>query len=329
MCGITIYNGIPIRATHVWNNVLQLKDRGKEDGFGYIDITNNIVHKTTLSLDEINNSEISMARIGLKEKDKKNITLALNNLKLDMNKHTEFIAMHNRKASCGKVNTQNTHPFKISKDIFYMHNGTFDGYELIKNYAIIMEGAKFSSNTDSEFLAWLVESEIKKGIKLDKIFDKINAIFTSGFGVLVRIDKKNKQMIIFKDVDRTLYLYKSDDSNLLISEPINSLTIFNKCIRLDKGIIVIQDKEINHVLCVSKDITNKLRESFKLEARNYKCDNCKNENNTRNVGANKDYCLACITSDIDLKKKENETTFVTTSCSVSFTKDYSSYSMYR
>jgi len=311
MCGITIYQGIPIKIKEIWDTMLNIKNRGEEDGFGYIDITNNKIVKSIFSLEEIEKVKIDEKR-KFKHNEKEKAINRIKEIKNNMLSKTEFLVLHNRKASTGSVCLENTHPIKINKNIYYIHNGSISGFETLKKFIEIIDGNKFHTKTDSELLGWFVENEINKKTSIEEIYKKLTSIFIYGFGVLVRVDKKNKEITIFKDTDRTLYLYKCKGSNLIISEPINTLLTFNSCIRLDKGIILLKNNKINISLCDSKDITETLRQAFIKEVREFTCDNCKGKGNTRNTWDNKDYCLACITSGIDLKKKEKGTDTRTT-----------------
>ena len=112
-------------------------------------------------------------------------------------------------------------------------------------------------------------------------------------------------MIIFKDVSRTLYLYKIGESFLLVSEPLFDVKVFDYCYRLDNCIIKVSDAGIDIIDGTYKDVTETLLKYLNREKSNLKCDGCRTGClNTIRFGYNKDYCLSCLTSDMKLEGLE-------------------------
>jgi len=310
MCGIIIYKGNPIPRKALFNIARINKHRGEEDGFGYVDLTNNKVTKTILHLDEVEDIKLDTDR-----KDKKDI-LKLNKRIIVINKElkeeTEFMLFHHRKASAGGVHIDNTHPLKIKENVSYCQNGTVYSYWALRSYLRAFNNVKYSSTTDTEVVGKLIENLIDKKIPLKKIFKVITEIFDE-IGVVIRIDKKKKELLIFKDEERSLYLYDTIHGFYLISEPIFELKKFNKCYRLDKGIYKLNEKGFRKIAGKKpKDVTEKLLEHLFKETKAFACDECKSKAKTVRIKDNDDYCLVCLTGDKDLekegKKKKKEIT---------------------
>ena len=73
---------------------------------------------------------------------------------------------HNRWATHGKVTDNNAHPhFDCSKTIAIVHNGIIENYRELKEK---LSGHKFSSETDSEVIAHLIEEAIGEGMSFEE-----------------------------------------------------------------------------------------------------------------------------------------------------------------
>lgn len=311
MCGITIYHGVPTELQNMWDTMLQMKHRGNEDGFGYIDLDNKNIVKSTLSFKEIE-TEIINDKIKHTESLKKDFEKRVKEIKDGLLIKTGFAILHNRKASVGQVKLENTHPIKIRNGVYYIHNGSVDGTELLKNWLSISKGVKFKTQTDSELLGYLVEEQISRNTNHDDILSVLNTLCPNGFGVLVRIDIRTKEIIVLKDTERTLYIYKNTNGILLTSEPLVIMKKFDICYRLEKGIIRINDN-IDMTKCFGYNVTERLKNAIIKDNRTYNCDICKSKGETINYVDNKDVCLVCLTSDVDVEKSLNKTTVSTQS----------------
>jgi len=99
---------------------------------------------------------------------------------------------HTRWATHGEPNEINAHPhFDCNKNIAIVHNGIIENYDSLKNL-LKKEGHKFTSQTDSETLAHLIE-KFYKGDLIDSVSSALHLV-EGTYGLLV-IDKNNGKMI--------------------------------------------------------------------------------------------------------------------------------------
>ena len=271
------------KLSEIFQYAVTNKHRGEDDGFGIMDIENEKIRKSTFTFDEINDEELSDDRKKelKKKKEIKQTESKLKELKKYMDGvESKALLIHHRKSSFGSVRLCNTHPFRISKQTYYMHNGSIDGIYPLRNYLEYIGGCKFKSYTDSEVISTVFEGFWKSKDKEFKSYksklDMLSKIFW-GFGVIIRVDTKKKGITIISDGARSLYLYDYKDFFLLISEPISSLNGFNQCLKLEEGIFSLNEngfkKRNGKVMIITKEL-NEFLDSGRQESHAIKCEFC-------------------------------------------------------
>src|SRR5262245_42010493 len=79
-----------------------------------------------------------------------------------------FGIAHTRWATHGEPNDVNAHPHTDeAHNIALVHNGIIENFATLKS-ALIAEGHAFSTETDTEVLAHLIEKYLKRGLKLER-----------------------------------------------------------------------------------------------------------------------------------------------------------------
>src|SRR5262249_50831957 len=75
---------------------------------------------------------------------------------------------HTRRAAHGAPNDTNAHPHTdCSGKIAVVHNGIIENYAVLKS-ALQAEGHQFTTETDTEVLAHLIEMHVKRGLKIEQ-----------------------------------------------------------------------------------------------------------------------------------------------------------------
>ncbi len=97
---------------------------------------------------------------------------------------------HTRWATHGAPSEDNAHPhFDCKREIAIVHNGIIENYQALKKI-LIKEGHKFSSETDSEVLAHLIEKFYQGDI--EKATVKALALVEGSYGLVVLCAKEDK-----------------------------------------------------------------------------------------------------------------------------------------
>ena len=159
-------------------------------------------------------------------------------LKLKENSANLGIA-HTRWATHGVPSEKNAHPH-CSKDIFIVHNGIVENHEELKAQ-LRSEGMRFSSQTDSEVIAHLVQYYIEKGQSFEKaVFNTIKKL--KGAFALGILNKNEPEQLIGIRNQSPLVLGKGFQENFIASDVMALAPVTNKFVYLDDGQVAIINK---------------------------------------------------------------------------------------
>ncbi|MBI1983265.1 MAG: glutamine--fructose-6-phosphate transaminase (isomerizing), partial [Acidobacteria bacterium] len=101
---------------------------------------------------------------------------------------------HTRWATHGKPTEANAHPHRdCSGQIYLVHNGIVENYQVLKN-RLVAEGHKFSSETDTEVLAHLIEEAYRKN--LETAVQKALMQVQGTFGIAVMHAAHENQIVV-------------------------------------------------------------------------------------------------------------------------------------
>ena len=126
------------------------------------------------------------------------------------------LILHTRWATTGAVTLNNTHPHTdCKKNIWLAHNGIIENYQSLKEN-LKKEGHKFSSDTDTEVLAHLIEKFFNGN--LEKATKKALKLVNGTYGlVIIARDDPNK--IVAARFSSPLLLGLSENAYIVASDP--------------------------------------------------------------------------------------------------------------
>ena len=142
---------------------------------------------------------------------------------------------HTRWATHGKVTRNNSHPFTSSDGNFaVVHNGIISNYRPLRDQ-LQKEGFKFSSETDTEILAHLLEKFYKRSQNIEKAFVKTLTLIEGTFA-LAFISSYLPEQIFCAKRESPLMLGIGDEIKFVGSD-------FNAFIDHTKNAVILDDGE--------------------------------------------------------------------------------------
>ena len=134
---------------------------------------------------------------------------------------------------------KNAHPHS-SKDIFVVHNGIVENHEDLKA-ELRSEGIRFSTQTDTEVIAHLVQYYVEKGQSFEKaVFNAVKKL--KGAYALGILNKKEPEQLIGVRNQSPLVLGKGFQENFIGSDVMALAPVTNKFVYLEDGQVAILDK---------------------------------------------------------------------------------------
>lgn len=154
---------------------------------------------------------------------------------------------HTRWATHGKPCDRNSHPHSDCKEnIFLVHNGIVENYQELKEQ-LEKKGHKFSSETDTEVIAHLVEEFNKKMDFKDSVLETLK-LLRGTYGLAI-INKKEPDKIIAARFGSPLVLGLGDGEFILASD-------VSAIVRHTDQVIFLEDGEVAIVKSGDYEIIN-------------------------------------------------------------------------
>lgn len=104
---------------------------------------------------------------------------------------------HTRWATHGAPSERNAHPHQVG-GISLVHNGIIENYMEIRA-DLLKQGAKITSDTDSELVAHLIANEIERTKDLYKAVENVLEKLRGAFSIVVMWEKEPDRLVAFKD----------------------------------------------------------------------------------------------------------------------------------
>jgi len=231
MCGIVAYNGVKNAIDVLFEGLKRLEYRGYDSaGLAFFD----------------NNSLKTIKSVG---------KLANLGNKISDIKANSFLGIgHTRWATHGKPSDENAHPHK-SKRIALVHNGIIENYLQLKN-ELIAQGYEFSSETDTEVIAHLIDSLYK-----DNLFDAVkNAIKKlKGSYAIAVISENEPDKIVVARYDSPLVIGVGENEMFAASDIPAVLSYTRKFIFLEEGDVAILTKDSVYIENNGKEVKRAIK----------------------------------------------------------------------
>ena len=140
---------------------------------------------------------------------------------------------HTRWATHGEPSEINAHPHESQDKIFIVHNGIIENYIELKD-ELIAGGYTFSSQTDSELIAHLLDLFLKDDNSMIDAMYLAKAKLEGAYAIAA-IDINNDQNLVVARNKSPLLLGLGDDETLAASDPLAIAELTNDFIFLEDG----------------------------------------------------------------------------------------------
>ncbi len=230
MCGIVGYIGKKNALSILIDGIKNLEYRGYDSSGLVIAVKSNEVNVFF---------EKSVGKVSnLESKVKKTIKPKIN--QLSKNSIQSGIC-HSRWATHGIPSEENAHPhFDCKKEIYLVHNGIIENYSELKS-TLIKNGHIFTSETDSEVIAHLIEEE-KKNIsgkpKIEKAVKNALLKIKGTYGLVV-IDTKEPEKLIAARNFSPLLIGIGKGEYFVASDATAILKLTRKVVYLEDGDLAV------------------------------------------------------------------------------------------
>ena len=148
---------------------------------------------------------------------------------------------HTRWATHGVPSEKNAHPHNSKNNIYIVHNGIIENHLTLKG-TLLKEGFKFSSQTDTEVIAHLIQFYMEKGKDLDSAVISTIAKLKGAYALGI-LDKNNPDTLIGVRQQSPLVIGEGFEEQFIASDIMALSNITNKFKFMDDGQIAILDKD--------------------------------------------------------------------------------------
>ena len=140
---------------------------------------------------------------------------------------------HTRWATHGEPSEENAHPHQSKDRVYIVHNGIIENYIELKDY-LKTEGYSFTSQTDSELIAHMLDFFLNKGNSIiDSMYltkEKLDGAYA-----IAAVDKEDNSNIVLARNKSPLLIGIGTDEFLAASDPLAIGQITNEFIFLEDG----------------------------------------------------------------------------------------------
>ncbi|MEN9465516.1 MAG: hypothetical protein RL217_1697 [Pseudomonadota bacterium] len=139
---------------------------------------------------------------------------------------------HTRWATHGEPTEANAHPH-VSGNIAVVHNGIIENYESLR-HELQGQGYVFTSQTDTEVIAHLVERELKSAPSLLNAVKKVRKLLRGAYGMVVLDSQQPERMVVARS-GSPLVIGLGIGENFVASDQLALLPVTRKFAFLEEG----------------------------------------------------------------------------------------------
>ena len=158
---------------------------------------------------------------------------------------------HTRWATHGEPSEENAHPHKSNERVYIVHNGIIENYLDLKDF-LKKEGYSFTSQTDSELIAHMLEHFLNQGNSmLNSMYltkDKLDGAYA-----IAAIDLEDDQNIIIARSKSPLLIGIGIDELLAASDPLALGELTNEFIFLEDGDVAELSSDSYSIYDINKE----------------------------------------------------------------------------
>ena len=140
---------------------------------------------------------------------------------------------HTRWATHGEPSEENAHPHKSKERVYIVHNGIIENYLELKDY-LKAKGYSFSSQTDSELIAHMIDLFLSQGNSMIDSMYLTQEKLDGAYAIAV-VDKEDDSNIVLARNKSPLLIGIGTDEFLAASDPLAIGQLTNEFIFLEDG----------------------------------------------------------------------------------------------
>ncbi len=151
---------------------------------------------------------------------------------------------HTRWATHGEPSEANAHPHMSGENIAIVHNGIIENHERLREL-LVSRGYTFTSQTDTEVIAHLVDWELSQGGSLMEAFQRTVKQLEGAYGTVV-MDRRDPERLIAARSGSPLVIGLGIGENFLASDQLALLNVTRRFLFLEEGDVAeITRREVN------------------------------------------------------------------------------------
>jgi len=139
---------------------------------------------------------------------------------------------HTRWATHGKPSEANAHPH-VSQHIYVVHNGIIENYESLREL-LISRGYRFTSETDTEVIAHLVNWQQQQGGSLLKVVKTVISQLHGSYSIVI-MDSHDPSHLVAACSGSPLVIGCGEGENFIASDQLALLSVVRRFICLEEG----------------------------------------------------------------------------------------------